>query len=393
MFMGRTKNMVRIVVLLLIGVAIVYLTSTKSEQASVGSRDAVSVVPRCEGGNCPGQKEPVPQENQELAPVISDKSKRFGLAKEMTTLDGFINTEGKPITLQESIGKKVILVDFWTYTCINCQRTLPYLNSWYEKYRDDGLLIVGVHTPEFEFEQKYENVLDAVRKFDIKYPVVLDNDYSTWGAYGNRYWPRKYLIDIDGYIVYDHIGEGAYEETEMKIQDALRERKRVLGESGTIDETLTKEEVGKASEAKSPEIYFGAFRNERLGNGEKGRVGPQTFVVPEAALPDVLYLSGSWNIESQFAHSSSDDARIVFTYRARDVFFVGSSADGAEVEVLIDGVPVSSSMKGADVGVSGSVTVKDERLYTLIRGTSVGDHTLELRVKKGTLKAFTFTFG
>ena len=145
-----------------------------------------------------------------------EKSKRYSVAKEITTPDGFINTDGKPVTIGEFVGKKVVLLDIWTYSCINCQRTTPYLNAWYEKYKDDGLVIIGLHTPEFEFEKVYQNVLDATNRLGIKYPVVLDNDYSTWNAYQNRFWPRKYLIDIDGFVVYDHIGEGAYEETETK---------------------------------------------------------------------------------------------------------------------------------------------------------------------------------
>ena len=169
---------------------------------------------------------------------IGEKDRLYQVAKEITTPDGFINTgqnldgSAKPISIGEFVGSKVVLVDFWTYSCINCQRTTPYLNAWYQKYKDEGLVIIGLHTPEFEFEKIYQNVLEATKSMEIKYPVVLDNDYSTWNAYRNRFWPRKYLIDINGYIVYDHIGEGKYEETEKKIQEALAERKVVLGNSG-----------------------------------------------------------------------------------------------------------------------------------------------------------------
>ncbi len=152
-------------------------------------------------------------------------------APEIVNPSGFINTDGKPITFGEFKGKKVVLVSFWTYSCINCQRTLPYLNSWYEKYKDQGLEIVSIHTPEFAYEQVLKNVeKEVLNTYDIKYPVVLDNDYSTWKAFGNRYWPRKYLVDIDGYIVYDHIGEGAYDETEEEIQEALKKRAERLGQ-------------------------------------------------------------------------------------------------------------------------------------------------------------------
>jgi thiol-disulfide isomerase/thioredoxin len=170
-----------------------------------------------------------PYEIVEIETIDKEKkSKIYKAAKEITSPDGFINTESQSITIGEFVGKKVVLIDFWTYSCINCQRTLPYLNKWYEKYKNEGLEIIGIHTPEFEFEKKYDNVKKATEKFGIKFPVVLDNDFSTWRAYQNNYWPRKYLIDIDGYIIYDHIGEGAYEETEQKIKAALSERAIIL---------------------------------------------------------------------------------------------------------------------------------------------------------------------
>lgn len=145
------------------------------------------------------------------------------LAPEISSPDGFINTEGKPVTISELKGKKVVLVSFWTYSCINCKRTLPYLNDWYTKYKDQGLEIISIHTPEFAFERVQKNVENAVLVQNIKYPVVLDNDYSTWNSYGNQYWPRKYLVNKDGYIIYDHAGEGDYEETEKQIKKALEE--------------------------------------------------------------------------------------------------------------------------------------------------------------------------
>ena len=190
------------ILLVVIVGSIVYLESIKVKR--VESNEAVTIIPK-------------------ISSPAQDKPQRYQLAKEITTPDGFINTDGKPITINSLIGKKVILVDFWTYSCINCQRTTPYLNTWYEKYKEKGFVIIGVHTPEFEFEKDYNNVKAAVEKAGIKFPIVLDNDYSTWAAYQNRYWPRRYLIDIDGYIVYDHIGEGAYEETEEKIKQALAE--------------------------------------------------------------------------------------------------------------------------------------------------------------------------
>ena len=333
-----------------------------------------------------------------VSPRISseEKSKKYELAKEISTPDGFINTDGKPIIIGELIGKKVILVDFWTYSCINCQRTTPYLNSWYEKYKDRGLVILGIHTPEFEFEKDYDNVKRAVEKFGIKYPVVLDNDYSTWTAYKNRYWPRKYLIDIDGYIIYDHTGEGAYEETEKKIQEALTERMNSLAEIGTISEPLTKE-TSLQNFSESPETYFGASRNEFLGNGNKGFLGLQeNLIIPSRVDSNILYLSGDWNIESEFAKNTSTVAGITYTYRAKDVFFVAEAENEVIVEVLLDGKPISIGA-GEDIikTTDGKtiIKVKEARLYKIIQGTKSEAHNLEFIIQKPGLKAFTFTFG
>jgi thiol-disulfide isomerase/thioredoxin len=158
---------------------------------------------------------------------LMTKKMKYSMYKELVNPSGFVNSD--PFQLKDIVGKKVILLDVMTYSCINCQRTFPYANAWYEKYKDKGLEIVAIHTPEFAFEHKIENVRDAMTKFGIKFPVVLDNDYGTWNAYGNNYWPRKYLIDIDGFVTYDHIGEGGYDETELQIKNALKERAERLG--------------------------------------------------------------------------------------------------------------------------------------------------------------------
>ena len=318
-----------------------------------------------------------------------EKLARYEPAKEITTPDGFINTDGKPVTIGEFIGKKVILVDFWTYSCINCQRTTTYLNAWYEKYKDKGLVIIGIHTPEFEFEKIYQNVLDATERMGIKYPVVLDNDYSTWTAYQNRFWPRKYLIDIDGFIVYDHIGEGAYEETEKKIQETLSERQALLGESGTISQPLTKE-VSIQNGAKSPEIYFGASRNERLGNGAQGTLGVQNFTQPKNISPNTLYLDGQWDITDEYAENKGM-AKITFRYKAQYVYMVASAENAVRAKILIDGLAIQ--MPGKDVDENGFITIQKDQLYTLVAGLGSEEHILEIIIENPGLRAFTFTFG
>jgi glutathione peroxidase-family protein len=147
---------------------------------------------------------------------------------EIVNPSGFVNSKNKPITIGEYVGKQVILLNVMTYSCSNCQATFPYVNTWYEMYKDEGLIVIGLHTPEFAFEKDKQNVIDAMKKYGITYPIVMDNEYSTWNALGNRFWPRKYLIDIHGDVVFDHIGEGAYEETEVKIKELLLERKEIL---------------------------------------------------------------------------------------------------------------------------------------------------------------------
>lgn len=172
------------------------------------------------------QVESTQRQNDETitSPTSTNKEQQFQQAFDITTPDGYINTNGEELYIKDLLGKKVVLINFWTYSCINCKRTLGHFNDWYDEYQDQGLEIIGIHTPEFSFEHKYKNVENAVIDEEIKYPVVLDNDYSTWRSYKNRYWPRRYLIDIDGYIVYDHIGEGAYEETKSLIEKTLAER-------------------------------------------------------------------------------------------------------------------------------------------------------------------------
>ncbi|MBI2138258.1 redoxin domain-containing protein, partial [Candidatus Woesearchaeota archaeon] len=166
---------------------------------------------------------------------ISEKSKKYPLAPELAGIAGYLNTDGEEIRIADYRGKKAVLIDFWTYTCINCIRTLPHLAEWDKKYRDKGLAIIGVHTPEFNFEKEKKNVEMAIKKYGIPYPVVQDNDYATWSAYQNRYWPRKYLVDADGFIRYDHIGEGGYDDTEEMIQKLLMELgPEIAGKDGGI---------------------------------------------------------------------------------------------------------------------------------------------------------------
>lgn len=340
-------------------------------------------------------------ENTRISRIIETNREKKIQGRELAGIAGYLNLpEGKTaITLKELIGKKIILVDFWTYSCINCQRTLPYLTAWHEKYKDKGLAIIGVHTPEFAFEKDINNVRTAAARFGVKYPVVLDNDYQTWSAYQNRYWPRKYIIDLDGYIVYDHIGEGAYEETEQVIQYLLKT-------SATITQIASEERVGGEI---SPEIYFGASRNTYLGNGEEGKAGVQMFIEPAGFKTHILYLVGQWNIgpessknETGVDSTSSPQAKIIYRYIAKNVFFVAQGGpprlEGAGViaKILRDGQPLTPEIAGEDIFFeqgNSKVKIGEARLYKLIKQSAREEHTLEIIPEAPGLEAFTFTFG
>ncbi len=320
---------------------------------------------------------------QKLLDKKEEKGRKFAVAPEISTPDGFINTDNLPITISEFKGKKVVLLDIWTYSCINCQRTIPYLNEWHKKYEDGGLVIIGLHTPEFAFEKIQKNVEKAVKDFDIKYPVVLDNDFSTWRAYDNQYWPRKYLIDIDGYIVYDHAGEGQYKETEVAIQKALLERADRLNMDMEVSSSISSPEnvvFVDSSKVKSPEIYFGWGRNEFLGNGIASPAGEQIFSLPKSISPNKLYLEGTWIFDYEYAENKNASS-IVFNYEAKNVYMAAGSSKGVDIEIYKDDVFIKK------------ITVKNETLYSIIEGADYGKHTLKIKILGDGLKAFTFTFG
>jgi len=257
-------------------------------------------------------EKPVVALTKTRAERIAEKAEQHDRAKEITTPDGFINTDG--VTVEELVGEKIILIDFWTYSCINCQRTTPYLNAWHDKYADDGLVILGIHTPEFEFEKEYDNVKDATEKFGIEYPVILDNDYSTWGAYKNRYWPRKYLIDIDGFIVYDHIGEGAYDKTEEKIIELINEKNEVFGGSRITRDISTPEDIDEVDFSKvgTRETYLGSARMEYIANlPNEDCFGKECeFIAPQNISPNLFAFDGEWRIEAEESVLESNEGSL-----------------------------------------------------------------------------------
>jgi thiol-disulfide isomerase/thioredoxin len=311
---------------------------------------------------------------------LAYKTEQYSRAVELVAPDAYINSE--PFTLQDHIGKQVILVDFWTYSCINCQRTTPYLTAWDETYRDDGLLIVGVHTPEFTFEKNETNVQQAVERLGIEYPVVLDNQFQTWQAYDNHYWPHKYLIDIDGFVVYDHIGEGGYDETEAKIRELLAERRTVLGLNDTIAaEAVVSTDTPQYQRIRTPELYFGyGYDRGQLGNNEGLQPEKSVlYTLPTERKTNTLYLQGKWLNKPDYMELQGK-GEIVLTYTARNVYMVAGADKPTTVTVLLDGVPINT------------VEVHEQTLYTVFSADTYGQHELTLQSDAG-LQAYTFTFG
>lgn len=341
---------------------------------------------------------PVPIATKYLTP--KQKAAQFESGHELVGITNYLNLPAgqTSIALKDLVGKKVILIDFWTYSCINCQRTLPYVTNWYDKYKDAGLVVIGVHTPEFEFEKDPVNVQAAIARYNIHYPVVLDSNRSTWTAYQNLYWPREYLIDIDGYIVHDHIGEGQYGETEKAIQQALAERASRLNISADVNQPLSKPVADAApKDVVSPETYFGSARNNYLGNGTPGKSGSQSFALPAFPKQNVLYLGGQWNITDEYATSEATNSRIMYGYLAQQVYFVAQAATPIQVTVLRDGKSLTAAEAGEDIVIAAdgtsTVTINQARLYKLIKEGVRTAHSLELIPQAPGLQAFTFTFG
>jgi cytochrome c biogenesis protein CcdA/thiol-disulfide isomerase/thioredoxin len=292
----------------------------------------------------------------------------YGPAPAFTGISQWLNTK-HPLTIAGLRGK-VVLVDFWTYSCVNCLRTLPFLRAWHEAYRADGLQIVGIHTPEFAFEHEAGNVSDAVRRLHVRYPVALDNDYGTWNAYGNRYWPAKYLIDRLGRVRFVHFGEGLYGETERVIRSLLAERPKAQLVSARIDDRTP-------AGAMTPETYLGYQRIAALGNPAVTPDREAPYRLPARLAPDQLAYGGLWRVETERA-VAGPNARLRLRFRAREVNLVLGGR--GRVEVRLDGRRVRT------VAVDGS------RLYTLLELPRARTGLLELHLARG-VAGYAFTFG
>jgi thiol-disulfide isomerase/thioredoxin len=397
--MMNRKNAVLIVLLILIAASIYYFNSQKAG-FDPNAEIEVKVDPQIENSIVDiGSVESETEESEESNYIpdenaINQKKSLYPQAPELTGIAGYINTN-PDIKIQDLKGK-VVLIDFWTYTCINCIRTFPYLKDWHEKYSDKGLVILGVHTPEFEFEKDFDNVKAATEKYGLKYAVVQDNNYATWRAYENRWWPRKYLVDIDGFIRYDHIGEGQYAQTERVIQTLLNEKmEREGGDKLKSRIGLPAETIGvEHGSVGTPEIYFGyGFTRGNFGN-EEGLVPNEIieYKLPKEIKFNYAYLDGTWKVNKDDSELISDEGVIVLPYSAKVVNIVAGSASGSEIDVLVDNKPLNNENKGSDMEIEGLTAVNDFKLYNLV-DFEYGTHTLQINIKGKGFKINTFTFG
>ncbi|MBI2641213.1 cytochrome c biogenesis protein DipZ, partial [Candidatus Roizmanbacteria bacterium] len=299
----------------------------------------------------------------------------LGKAPEFVGIERWLNVD-KPLTIQELRGK-VILIDFWTYTCINCIRTLPFVTSWYEKYKDKGFIVIGVHTPEFEFEKKTSNVEMAIMQYKIHYPVAQDNDYETWDVYNNHYWPAKYLVDANGNIRYTHFGEGEYDVTEKNIQTLLKE----AGQN--VEEDIVELPDQTPRIRLTPETYLGTLRMERLSSSSP---------------PPLHYfaLDKNWKTEKEYSSSGKNSALELSFYANQVHLVIVPKTVTDRVKVILDGEGVDSENAGKDV-VDGYIQFDEEHpnnLYTLIDlKSNPGEHTLRLEFESESTKIYAFTFG
>jgi thiol-disulfide isomerase/thioredoxin len=325
-------------------------------------------------------------------------SVRLPVEGELPSFAGATEWLNSPPLTTAGLRGKVVLVDFWTYTCINWLRTLPYVRGWAGKYEDQGLVVIGVHTPEFPFEHDIENVRRAVTDMNIGYPVAIDNDYAIWLAFGNHYWPALYFADANGDIRHHHFGEGEYQQSEMVIQQLLAE----AGASGIGDELISVDARGIEAAAdwgslRSPENYVGYERTENFASPGGATPGvSQAYALPSRLGLNQWALSGDWTMGEQATSLNTANGRIVCRFHARDLHLVmGPAARGTSVrfQVLLDGKPPNDA-HGADTDSQGNGTVIDQRLYQLIRQPGpIGDRTFEITFPDAGVQAYAFTFG
>ena len=303
-------------------------------------------------------------------------------------ISGWINSP--PLNLSQLRGK-VVIIDFWTYSCINCIRTIPYLNAWYSRYGNDGLVIIGVSSPEFPFEHNYTNVENAVQRFGIKYPVALDNNFSTWTAYDNHYWPADYIIDKNGNVRYVTFGEGDYNQTEQVIRELLQDAGYTLPANYT-----NPPEPVNFSQIETPEIYLGYSRaREPIGNSQGFSPGLVVNYTPQQITQNnTVYFTGNWYNDPDGMIAAGNNSKLFLVYRAKNVNIV-ASGNYSNITVRLDGSNLSQQYLGQDVHLVGGravATINSSRLYNVVAAPGYAWHEIEIDASPG-FKIYTFTFG
>ena len=320
---------------------------------------------------------------------------RLPVEKPLPSLDGAVTWLNSPPLTREQLKGKVVLIDFWTYSCINCIRTVPYVRAWAERYRDSGLVVIGVHTPEFAFERDLDNVRKAVADFGITYPVAVDNKWSIWSAFDNRYWPAHYLADAEGRIRYHHFGEGKTRDTEAAIRALLIENGAMLpGEAAKVDASGASAAADRAN-IRSPETYLGTNRAANFASPGGLRGGAVNYRAPPALDLNQWGFTGRWQAEAQRSRLISPSGKIAFRFQARDVHLVLGSADGrpCRFRVTIDGKAPGAD-RGVDIDASGNGIVTDHRLYQLVRQKgAIAPRTVTIDFLDPGVETFAFTFG
>jgi cytochrome c biogenesis protein CcdA/thiol-disulfide isomerase/thioredoxin len=369
-------------------------------QISLASASGIeqSLLDRFHPAGLPNDQQAKDQQKQPAMMMMSSAAPGAAAGPQtLPDLSGVVAWLNSPPLNAESLKGKVVLVDFWTYSCINCLRTLPYIRAWAERYKDSGLVVIGVHTPEFAFEKDLDNVKQAVRELKVAYPVAIDNDRKIWNGFSNSYWPADYLIDGTGRIRHHHFGEGKYDETEQQIQALLKERDGKLPVNGLVTVAASGAEAPPDSDVESPETYIGYERADSfLSPGGFRQDVPFAYSAPQHLELNQWGLSGTWTDGSQVAALKSAPGKIVYRFHARDLHLVlGPAADGKPVRfrVTIDGQAPGMN-HGVDTDEQGNGKITEHRLYQLIRQKStIEDRTFEIDFLDPGAQAFAFTFG
>jgi thiol-disulfide isomerase/thioredoxin len=308
-------------------------------------------------------------------------------------LDGGKWLQGGPISLRALRGRAALLIDFWDFTCVNCIRTLPYVAEWNRRYADRGLVIVGVHAPEFSFAREASHVGDAAARFQLDYPIILDNDYAIWRAYSNRFWPAKYIVDRHGRIRYYHYGEGSYGETEGAIQHALKDLNNSLELPPPMAPVRDDDAPGAVCYRVTPELYLGHSRGQFGNPSGVSKDVAVSYVDPGRRMEGLCYLDGRWRVEQEFARAEAPGAALSIRYTSKDVNLVMAPPPGAAIRLELK--LGAGERTGADVEIENGrafVTVSEPRMYNLVTNDSVMAGALTLSSEQAGLAAYAFTF-